>query len=72
MLKEIEDAPPVIEEYKYDTKLKEFIICVDTMGKDREIPEKVLDFLQDKVEFFRETWEKKEYKMLLDDILQYL
>lgn len=42
------------------------------MGKDCEIPESVLDFLQEKIEFFREKWESKEFKMLLDDILQFL
>jgi len=42
------------------------------MGKDTQLPESILDFLQDKVDFFREKWQEKEHKMLLDDILQYI
>jgi len=42
------------------------------MGKDTQLPGSILDFLQDKVDFFREKWQEKEHKMLLDDILQYI
>lgn len=42
------------------------------MGKDTQLPESILDFIQDKVDFFREKWQEKEHKMLLDDILQYI
>jgi hypothetical protein len=28
--------------------------------------------LDTKIDFFRQQWEEKEYKMLLDDILQFL
>jgi hypothetical protein len=42
------------------------------MGLDSQIPEEVLNYIEQKVEFFREKWEYKEYKMLLEDILQYL
>ncbi len=42
------------------------------MGKDAEIPETVLNFIEEKIDFFRQEWEEKEYKMLLGDILQFI
>lgn len=42
------------------------------MGKDTEITEEVLNYIDQKVDFFKEKWENKEFKMLLSDILQYL
>lgn len=41
------------------------MVCVDTMGLDSQIPEVVLDYIDQKVDFFKEKWEYKEYKMLL-------
>jgi len=71
-LKEVEGSPPVIEPFKYETKAKDYVISVDTMGKDVEVSEEILTYLDQKVDYFKEKWEYKEYKMLLEDILQYL
>ena len=56
VLKEIEDNPPKIDPFQYDTKLKEYVVCIDTMGRDCEISENILDFVMDKVEFFQREW----------------
>ncbi len=32
--KEIESNPPVIEQFKYETKQKDYVVSVDTMGMD--------------------------------------
>ena len=45
VLKEVEESPPVIEPFQYEKKLKEYVVSIDTMGKDCEIPDKILDFL---------------------------
>lgn len=42
------------------------------MGMDSQISEETLNYIDQKVDFFREKWEYKEYKMLLEDILQYI
>jgi hypothetical protein len=42
------------------------------MGTDSQISEETLNYIDQKVDFFREKWEYKEYKMLLEDILQYI
>jgi hypothetical protein len=71
-LKEIESNPPVIEQFKYETRQKDYVVSVDTMGMDSQISEETLNYIDQKVDFFREKWEYKEYKMLLEDILQYI
>lgn len=71
-MQETNENAPVIESFQYETKQKEFVVCIDTMGKDSEIGESYLSFIESKVDFFRQQWEAEEYKMLLDDILQFL
>lgn len=71
-MKEIESNPPVIEQFKYETRQKDYVVSVDTMGMDSQISEETLNYIDQKVDFFREKWEYKEYKMLLEDILQYI
>lgn len=62
----------MIEQFKYETRQKDYVVCVDTLGLDSQIPEAVLDYIDQKVDFFKEKWEYKEYKMLLEDILQFI
>lgn len=62
----------MIEQFKYETRQKDYVLCVDTLGLDSQIPEAVLDYIDQKVGFFKEKWEYKEYKMLLEDILQFI
>ena len=69
---EVEANPPVIESFKYETKMLEYVLCVDTLGKDSELREEILSYVEGKANFFREKWENKEYNMLLADILLYI
>lgn len=62
----------MIDQFKYETRQKDYVVCVDTLGLDSQIPEAVLDYIDQKVDFFKEKWEYKEYKMLLEDILQFI
>jgi hypothetical protein len=62
----------VVEPFKYETKLKEHVLCVDTLGLDCEVTSCILNYIEKKCEFFREQWEKKEFDMLLADILLFL
>lgn len=67
----MEGNPPVIEQFKYETKNKDYVVAVDTLGLDSPLSEELLKYIQSRVDYFREKWEYKEYKMLLEDILQF-
>lgn len=67
----MEGSPPVIEQFKYETKNKDYVVAVDTLGLDSALSEELLKYIQNRVDYFREKWEYKEYKMLLEDILQF-
>lgn len=71
-LKEVESSPPVIEPFVYETRVKEFVVCLDTMGRDSSMCEQLLDWVEEKVAYFKGQWEDKEYEMLLDDIKLYI
>jgi hypothetical protein len=43
----------VIEAFRHEVKIKEYAVSIDTMGQDKEIPEELLTFIEDKLEFFR-------------------
>ena len=48
--------------------LREFVVCFDTMGKDRELCVTDRDFSKRFVEVLRSNWEAKEMELLQKDI----
>ena len=50
------------------TVKKEYVVCVDTLGQDREITEEERKYVEDLVKLFAQSWEEKEAKLLSQDI----
>ena len=46
-----------IEEKAYATKKKRYVVCVDTIGQDREMLESERRFVLETVKKFRGIWE---------------
>jgi len=49
----VENNPPVIEPFSYETKEKNYVISVDTLGKDIEISEEILNYIEHKIDYFK-------------------
>ena len=47
---------------------KKFVVCLDTMGQDRELDIKEREYLDRIVQLFANSWETNEKKQLSDDI----
>ena len=71
-LQQVEASIPAVEAFKCETRLMEYVLCVDTLGRDSELGEGMLGYVEGKVALFREMWENKEYKMLLADIHRFM
>ena len=46
----------MIEQFKYETKSKDYVIAVDTLGLDSPISEELLKYIQNRVDYFKEKW----------------
>ena len=71
-MQQVEASMPEVGAFKCETKLMEYVLCVDTLGRDSELNEGMLNYVEGKVSLFREMWENKEYKMLLADIHRFM
>ena len=60
--KKNEKESETIEEKEPELNLEKrsFVLCVDNIGKDEELSQKDIDFIVDKVEHFKASWQKKE------------
>ena len=56
-----------IEEKAYATKKKRYVVCVDTIGQDREMLESERRLVLETVKKFRGIWEEKERESLRRD-----
>ena len=44
------------------------MVCVDNLGKDRDLASKDIDFIVNLTDYFKEVWERKEKEFLDRDI----
>lgn len=70
---EIYNAPPEptwpeVKPQEFQTQKECLVVCLNTMGQDREFTEEELKFALDTVQHFKECWEKSERKNLRADI----
>ena len=64
---EIETMEPPVEA-AFLTKKKEYVVCIDTLGQDREISEEDRKYVEELVKLFAKSWEEKEKHLLSHDI----
>ena len=51
----------------FDTVEEKFVVCLDTLGQDRELTDDQKRFVLQTVEKYRNTWEQRENSMLEKD-----
>lgn len=56
------------EEPEFLTNKREFVVCCDTMGQDREISLEDRKWTDAVVTLFRSSWEKNETTILSTDV----
>ena len=44
------------------------MVCGDTIGQDRELPEEQREQLMELVKHFRDSWQKQEHQLLYQDV----
>eukprot|EP00331_Platyophrya_macrostoma_P018748 CAMPEP_0176472284 /NCGR_PEP_ID=MMETSP0127-20121128/41661_1 /TAXON_ID=938130 /ORGANISM="Platyophrya macrostoma, Strain WH" /LENGTH=344 /DNA_ID=CAMNT_0017867143 /DNA_START=38 /DNA_END=1067 /DNA_ORIENTATION=+ len=54
------DAMEPPTEAPFQTVKKEYVVCIDTLGQDREITEADRQYVEDLVKYFAHCWEAKE------------
>lgn len=59
---------PEIAEKPYETVEKKYVICLDTMGQDREFTEEQKEFVFDAVQNYSDTWTLAEKTQLREDL----
>ena len=47
---------------------KNYVVCVDNLGKDEQLMNKDIDLIVELTNYFREAWERKEREFLDKDI----
>jgi len=57
-----------IKEKDFLDTVNEFVVCADTLGEDREIPEEQRKSLEEWTQFFVDCWQNSEKKQLSQDI----
>lgn len=57
----------VIQEKPYITRKKSYVVCLDTLGQDREFSEEQRRFILETLKRFRALWEAKEHRFLTRD-----
>lgn len=63
---EVRDFPPIeLEEFK--TQEQKYVICLDTIGQDRELTAEQKQFALETIERFIAIWELEERVALTDD-----
>lgn len=63
---------PTVECDSFATDVKNYVFCVDTLGKDQEISQEDRDFIESICRFFVTSWEKKELEYIKQDIERYI
>lgn len=58
---------PVIKEKPFLTKQRRYVVCLDTMGQDREFTDQERRFALETVTAFASIWEKREEENLTKD-----
>jgi len=64
-----------VKEDPFLTTKKEYVVCADTMGQDKEISKEDREYLEDFTKLLAKSWEDKEKELLSFDIdkqLEYL
>jgi len=57
-----------IEEKEFEATVKDYILCIDTMGEDREITQEEKNWVKELALYFVECWEQSEKAQLSRDI----
>ena len=60
----------VITEPPYLSIVQQYILCIDTLGQDRQISQKEIEYVKDIAKFFCKNWEEREKSQLEHDKLQ--
>mmetsp|Transcript_35437 Transcript_35437/g.31928 ORF Transcript_35437/g.31928 Transcript_35437/m.31928 type:complete len:361 (-) Transcript_35437:672-1754(-) len=56
------------EEAEFQSEVKKYVVCVDTLGEDREISEDDRKYVESIVKHFVDCWEQSENNQLSEDI----
>ncbi len=56
-----------LEEKPYITKKKSYVVCLDTLGQDREFTDDQRRFILETIQKFKKLWEEKERRFLTRD-----
>ena len=59
---------PEIKEKPLSTKKVQYVVCLNTLGQDREFTEEEIRFALDTTKLYRDEWERIEEKNLRKDI----
>ena len=63
---------PEIEEKEFEFDERKFVLCVDTLGEDRELTEDERKYVSELSEYFVKSWEESEKRQLSKDIDLYI
>lgn len=63
---------PEIEEKEFEYDERKFVLCVDTLGEDRELTEAERTYVSDLATNFVKCWEESERRQLSRDIDLYI
>lgn len=78
-----EDYQDIVEEFKaiewpeepepeFENELKQYVLCCDTIGMDKELTEKEREYILDVCNHFVKCWEEAGLKYLKNDVQMYL
>lgn len=56
-----------IKERPFDVEIEEYVVCIDTLGQDRELTEDQRRFALETVLNFKNIWERTEIENLTRD-----
>lgn len=59
---------PEVKPQEFKAQKESLVVCLNSMGQDREFTEEELKFALNTVQHFKECWEKSERKNLRSDI----
>jgi hypothetical protein len=58
---------PDIEMKPVELREEKWVVCIDSLGQDREFSEEEKQFAYQTIDSFKETWEKLEKDSLIKD-----
>ncbi|EGR28594.1 hypothetical protein IMG5_172240 [Ichthyophthirius multifiliis] len=68
----LEQYPEAPKEQGFLFEAKEYVLCADTMGQDREISQEDIKYLESYVQLFANSWEQTEKRLMSQDIDRYI